>query len=51
MYLGRELMLCLAVCGVQEHPISPHKTLQVLITHEMIPKAHVAAVDEFSAIR
>jgi len=44
-------MLCLTVCGVQEHPVSPHKALQVLIAHEMIPKAHVAAVDKLSAIR
>lgn len=49
--LGRELMLCFAVGGVQEDTIRPHKALQVLVAHEMLAKAHVAAVYVLPAIR
>ena len=50
-HLGWELVLCFAVGGVQENSIRPHKALQVLIAHEVLPKAHVAAMYVLATIR
>ena len=44
-------MLCFAICSIQKHCISSDKALQVLIAHQVIPKAHVPTVNELPAIR
>lgn len=49
-YLGRELVLCFAVCCIQIDPISSDKALQVLVVHEVLAKSHVTAVDVLPAV-
>ena len=49
-YLGRELVLCFAVCCIQEDPISSNEALEVLVVHQVIAKAHVTTVNVLPAI-